>query len=133
MRSLRTWSHANEMLRWAMKKGVISKYLLPLLAAGMLGFSIYHVVGSQQSLPKPPPPVEPARTPFGRTVAGAGIAEAQTENIAIGSPLPGVVLEVYVPVDKVGQRVKAGEKLFRVDDRQLRAQLKYYEAQLAAT
>jgi multidrug resistance efflux pump len=113
-------------------KSKLGKFFLPLLAVGMLTFAVFHVVRAQQTTPKPPPPVEPARTPFGRTVAGAGIAEALTENIAIGSALPGVVLEVYVPVEKVGQRVKQGDPLFRVDDRQLKAQLKYQEANLAA-
>src|SRR5919109_1594518 len=102
----------------------IGKYLLPILAAGMLLFSIYQVVLAHQTPPKPPP-IKPPRTPFGRTVAGAGIVEAETENISIGSALPGVVLEVYVPVEKVGQIVKKGEPLFLVDDRALKAQLKY--------
>jgi multidrug resistance efflux pump len=105
---------------------------LPLLAVGMLAFSIYHVVLAQQTLPKPPPPIEPPRTPFGSTVAGAGIVEAKTENISIGSPLSGVVLEVYVPVEAVGKIVKKDEPLFLVDNRQLKAQLKYAQANLAA-
>src|SRR5713101_2240757 len=113
-------------------KGKSGKYVLPILGAGMLLFSIYHVVRAQQTSPKPLPPIEPPRTPFSRTVAGSGIVEAETENIAIGSALPGVVLEVFVPVDKVGQLVKAGDPLFLVDNRQLKAQLKYYEANLAA-
>src|SRR5262249_39691497 len=94
--------------RWTMKS-TLGKFFLPILAVGMLAFAVFHVVRAQQTTPKPPPPVEPARTPFGRTVAGAGIAEAQTENISIGAALPGVVLEVYVPVEKVGQRVTAGD------------------------
>jgi multidrug resistance efflux pump len=98
----------------------------------MLGFSIYHVVEARQTPPKPPPPVEPPRSPFGKTVFGAGIVEAETENISIGTALPGVVLEVFVPVEKVGQRVHKGDPLFLVDNRQLKAQLKYYEANLAA-
>jgi multidrug resistance efflux pump len=110
----------------------LGKLVLPVLAACMLIFAIFHVVRAQQTLPKPPPPVEPARTPFGRTVAGAGIVEAVTENISIGTALPGVVLEVYVPVDQVGKVVKKGDPLFLVDDRQLKAQLKYYEANRAA-
>jgi multidrug resistance efflux pump len=110
----------------------LGKFGLPLVAAGMLVFSIYHVVLAQQQPPPASPPIEPARTPFGRTVAGSGIVEAETENISIGSPLPGVVLEVYVPVEKVGQIVKKGDPLFLVDDRALKAQLKYQEANRAA-
>lgn len=110
----------------------VTKYLLPLLAAGMLAFSVWHVMRAQETPPKPPPPVEPPRTPFSSTVAGAGIVEAETENIAIGTALPGVVLEVYVPVEKVGQRVQAGDKLFLVDTRALNAQLKLQEANLAS-
>src|SRR5262249_40047958 len=53
-----------------------------------------------------------------------------TENIAIGAALPGLVLEVHVPGSKVGQRVRAGAPLFRIDDRHLKAQLAVAEAQL---
>lgn len=110
----------------------VSMYLLPLLAVGMLVLALYHVVGAAQSLPTPMPPVEPPRTAFGQTVGGAGIVEAWTENIAVGTPLPGVVLEVHVPVEKVGQTVKKGDPLFLVDDRQLKATLRYNEANLRA-
>jgi HlyD family secretion protein len=109
-----------------------SKFLVPAVGAVMLVFASYHVVRTHQTLPQPPPPLEPARSPFSRTVAGTGIVEAETENIAIGSALPGVVLEVYVPVEKVGQVVKKGDPLFLADNRQLQAQLKYQEANLAA-
>ena len=59
------------------------------------------------------------------------MVEARTENIAIGAALAGLVLEVYVPSDRVGTHVTAGQPLFRVDDRHLKAQLKVAEAQLA--
>jgi multidrug resistance efflux pump len=111
---------------------LLGKFVVPLLAVGMLTFAILHVVRASQTLSDPPPPAEPPRTPFGHTVAGAGVVEAQTENIAVGSALAGVVLEVYVPVEKVGQHVKAGDPLFRVDDRHLQAQLTYQEAALTA-
>jgi multidrug resistance efflux pump len=110
----------------------LGKFVLPLLAVSLLGFAVLHVVQATQTLPDPPPPAEPPRTPFGHTVAGTGLVEAETENIAVGSALAGVVLEVYVPVTKVGQRVKAGDPLFRVDDRHLVAQLAYQEANLIA-
>jgi multidrug resistance efflux pump len=108
------------------------KYLLPLIALVLLVFSIGHVVIAHQQAPALPPPREPPRSSFERSVAGSGIVEAQTENISIGSALPGVVMEVYVPVEKVGQRVKAGDPLFRVDDRALKATLRVQEANLAA-
>src|SRR5436853_174328 len=57
---------------------------------------------------------------------------SRSENIAIGSALAGVVLEVFVPVEEVGKEVRAGEALFRVDDRQLRAQLVVQQAGLAS-
>jgi HlyD family secretion protein len=122
------------------------KYLLPLFALGMLGFAIYHVVQAQQKPPKPPPPLEPARTPFGRTVAGAGIVEARSQNIALGSAVPGVVLKVWSPDELglsapsnlmpweglIGQYVKQGDPLFRVDDRHYKALLAFHEANLAS-
>ena len=111
---------------------LLGKFFLPLLAVAFLAFAILHVVQASQTSADPPPPAEPPRTPFGHTVAGAGLVEAETENISVGSALAGVVLEVYVPVEKVGQRVKAGDLLFRVDDRHLKAQLAYQEATVAA-
>src|SRR5579875_548943 len=121
-------------------------YLLPLFAVSMLGFAIYHVVQAQQKPPKPPPPLEPARSPFGRTVAGAGIVEARSQNIALGSAVPGVVLKVWSPEELglsspsnlmpweglIGQYVKQGDPIFRVDDRHYKAMLAFHEANLAS-
>ena len=47
-------------------------------------------------------------------IAGSGLVEARRENIPIGVNIPGVVTEVHV---KKGQKVKAGDPLFRIDDR----------------
>jgi multidrug resistance efflux pump len=95
---------------------------------GTLGF--YHVRQTSQSAAPAAPPEQPAPVPFEHTVAASGIVESQTENIAIGAALPGLVLEVYVPSSKVGQHVAAGAPLFRIDDRHLKAQLGVAEAQL---
>jgi multidrug resistance efflux pump len=108
------------------------KWVLPGIAAAMAVLAVFHVVRASPSLPSAAPPVEPARTSFDQTVGAAGIVEAWTENISIGAPLPGIVLEVYVPVEKVGQTVKKGDPLFLVDNRQLLATLKYNEANLQA-
>jgi multidrug efflux pump subunit AcrA (membrane-fusion protein) len=97
---------------------MIRKYGLPLAAILMLLFALFHVVRAQQKPPPLEPPVPPARSPFGTGVAGAGLVEAQTENIAVGTNLPGIVTKVFV---KVGQKVKSGDPLFLVDDRALKA------------
>ena len=111
---------------------LLGNLFLPAAAAGMVSFATYHVAWTSRELPRPEPLVEPARAPYSKTVAGSGLVEARTENIAIGSALSGVILEVYVPAEQVGKHVAAGAPLFRVDDRHLRAQLTLNEANLAA-
>jgi HlyD family secretion protein len=104
------------------------KFGLPLLAVGLIAFSLRYLAQAKERLPKVPPPVQPAANPFHNTVAGAGMVEPETENISIGTSLPGIVVEVTV---KVGQHVKAGDPLFRIDDREKRAELKVRQAMLA--
>jgi multidrug resistance efflux pump len=103
-------------------------YFIPLLATSMLAFAISHVVRTNQTLPPPPPPVEPPRAAYDATVAGSGLVEARTENISIGAHRPGVVAEVLVTV---GQRVTRGTPLFRLDDREVVAEWKVRQANLA--
>lgn len=99
---------------------IIRKYILPVLATVGIGYAVLTVVNGSKSVPPSPPVVDPGVPPFESSVAGAGIVEANTENIAIGTIIPGVVSEVYV---SVGSRVKAGGPLFKIDDRDLKAQL----------
>jgi multidrug resistance efflux pump len=70
-----------------------------------------------------PQPAEPAPAPRARAV--------ESETIKVGSPLAGAVQEVLVSA-KLGQPLKAGTPLFRVEDRTLQARLKVDEANLAA-
>src|SRR5689334_10594278 len=109
---------------------MITKYVLPSLTVLGMSFAVFAVVQSQ----KAPPPSHPIETPPTRpsefkTIAGSGLIEARRENIPIGAPVPGVVWEVFV---KIGDHVKTGDPLFRIDDREVRAQLKVREASLAA-
>lgn len=108
---------------------MITRYLLPLISVGLLAFAIYYVAQAKPqerpaTLAAPPP-----RSPFADTLAGAGMIEPETENISIGSHVPGIVVEVSV---KVGDRLQPGDELFRLDDRQLKAELNYRRASLAA-
>jgi multidrug resistance efflux pump len=110
----------------------ISRVVLPAFALGMAGLGFYHVQERSQTAPLLAPPESPAKTPFEHVVAGTGVVEAQTENIAIGAALPGLALDVYVPSSKAGEHVRAGTPLFRIDDRHLKAQLGVAEAELVS-
>jgi HlyD family secretion protein len=110
----------------------MSRVILPALALAMCGLGFYHVNRESQSAPVATPHENPARSPYANSIAASGVVEARTENIAIGAALAGIVLEVHVPTDRVGTHVKAGQPLFRVDDRHLIAQRKVAEAQLAS-
>ncbi len=99
---------------------MIRKYVLPLLSVVGLGAAIWVVSQQNKPVPAAPPVAMPAEAPFRSYVAGSAIVEANTENTAIGTYVPGVVKAVYV---KPGDCVKAGAPLFTLDDRPLKAEL----------
>jgi HlyD family secretion protein len=99
---------------------MIRKLVLPLLAVIGFGVAIAMVLRGNQTAPAAQPVVRPAGTPFSSYVFGPGIVEASSENIAIGTPVSGIVTAVYV---KWGDRVKSGAPLFKVDTRDLEAQI----------
>jgi multidrug resistance efflux pump len=120
---------------------MFTRIILPLIA--ILGISAG--VGSIYARKEPPvatpflPPPQPP-TSIERYIYGAGLVEAQRENIPIGTTVPGTVMEVFVdgrpgfdpPHKKVGARVQRDEALFRVDDRDLLAELNNRLASLRA-
>jgi multidrug efflux pump subunit AcrA (membrane-fusion protein) len=107
---------------------MFSKFILPCLSMAMLTVTVAYVQPAPHSQATTPPPIPPSRSPFEEAVAAIGTVEAQTENIAVGTPVSGVVAEVYIGV---GQHVAAGQALLRLDDRQLQAELKVREAALS--
>ena len=107
---------------------ILTQRVLPLVSLGLLGFAARYVWSSRPVLEHPVPPIAPATSPFADAVAASGIVEARTENIAVGSQTAGVVVDVLV---KVGDEVKAGTPLFRLDDRDLRGELAVRQAAVA--
>lgn len=99
---------------------MLTRYLLPLIGVVAFAFAVRQMSQAQQKSPPAKPPVEPAKSPFAKQLAGSGIVEPETENIAIGTHLPGIVERVHV---KVGDMVRPGMPLFRLDDRQLKSEL----------
>lgn len=106
---------------------MLSKTLLPTLSLAALAGAVCYVQWVPTSHATPPPPFAPSSPSYDATVAATGIVEAQSENIDVGSPVPGVVAQVFV---KVGQRVAKGAPLFRLDDRSRKAELEVLEAEL---
>src|SRR5881409_3292712 len=105
----------------------MKKMILPLIALAALVFGIGSVVRSQPKHEVTVPPSPPPASPFSHTVTAVGLVETSTENIAIGMPRADVVSEVVVTVD---QPVKTGDPLFKLDDRQLCAELAMRQADL---
>lgn len=105
----------------------MKKYILPIIAVGALTFGIVSMVKSQPKLEVTAPPSPPPVSPYAHTVAADGLVESSSENISIGTPIADVVTEVPVVV---GQRVKAGDTLFKLDVRQLEADLAVRKAEL---
>lgn len=110
------------------------KFILPMLAAGMLVFAVGFALYSQRKEPDTPPPVQPPVSPFGHTVAGAGMVEPSNEAstnawITVGSQLSGVIARVSV---HIGQKVKAGDLLFELDKRATEAELLARETSVLA-
>src|SRR6266481_2567662 len=99
---------------------MIRKYILPVLAIIGVGVAVFMVMQGNRTRPVVQPEVQSARAPFTSYIFGPGIVEASTENIAMGTPVSGIVTAIYV---KWGDRVKAGAPLFKVDTRDLEAQL----------
>lgn len=107
---------------------MIMRYFLPMFGVLLLALGVAHVVQGTNVWSQDHPPVEPPSNPYRHAVAGSGIIEPETQNISVGSPVPGVVDEVFV---EVGRNAAQGEPLFRLDERALKAELKSREADLA--
>jgi HlyD family secretion protein len=94
--------------------------ILPIIAVGSLAWAISSVISSQPKREVTEPPVMPPRTSFERTIAAIGLVEPSSESIALGSHRNGVVEKVLVAL---GDEVKAGQALIKLDTRDLEAEL----------
>lgn len=99
---------------------MLTKYGIPVLAAMALVFAIVSTNRLTPATVQAQPIVAPPTAAYARQVGAVGLVEAASENIAVSLPVPGLVTRVAV---KAGDTVKAGEVLFTIDDRDLRAEL----------
>ncbi len=96
------------------------KIILPLVALMGILFGIFMIHFNAKKPPIVrilfPPPV----SPYKHYLAGEGIIESVYKNILIGTSFDEMVDEIYV---KIGQIVKKGTPLFKLDTRTFEAQL----------
>ena len=98
----------------------MKRYLLPVLAAGCLLFAVASTLTHRSTEKATLPPAPPPEADSTRAVAAVGLVEAPTEDIQLSCAVSGMVTALYV---KAGDHVRAGQKLFSVDDRDLQADL----------
>jgi len=106
---------------------LIGKYGLPLLAlaGAVVAFRAVLTVGRSDT------PLQPVATtacsPYEWSVSGAGFVESSTQNIAIGTHVPGIVTQVFVTA---GDQVSTASPLLAIDDRAVRAELEVRRQEL---
>jgi HlyD family secretion protein len=104
---------------------MITKYLLPLLALIGFAFGVLSVMQGNTPTPVSEPVAEPTDSPFKTFITGAGIVEARSRNLSVGTPLSGIVTKLVVAV---GDQVTEGMPLFYLDDREAQADFKRSQA-----
>jgi HlyD family secretion protein len=107
----------------------MKRFLLPTIGILAALWAAYSVARTAPRRHRTSPPTAPPVSDFSRTVAAVGLVEANSENIAIGTPLGGVVSRIFV---SVGESVTTGDPLFVLDTRQLQADLAVRRSNLAA-
>src|SRR5215472_15464226 len=90
----------------------------PLLAVAMITFAGWSIAARHTVRVVTSPPIAAPTSPYDHDVAGTGIVEPASEVIALAIERGGVVSRIEVVA---GDRVKAGQPLFAIDDRDYHA------------
>lgn len=98
----------------------MKRYILPFVAVASLGFAVSWTLAERPVRKPTEPPSAPPETTSAQAVAAVGLVEPGTENIDLSCAVSGLVTSLNV---KAGDRVRAGQKLFEVDGRDLAADL----------
>ncbi len=98
----------------------LNRVLTLLAILGILS-GVYMLVLDRKAVPISQPLTPPAISPFENFVSGAGIVEAASENIGLGTIVSGTVNKVLV---KKGDIVPKGQPLFILNSRQAEADVK---------
>src|SRR5215468_9105446 len=101
-----------------------TRHGIPLLAIAMVSFAGWSIAAKHDPRVAASPPIAAPTNPYDDNVAGTGIVEPVSEVIALAIERGGVVSRIDVTA---GDRVKAGEPLFAID--QARAAIDSAEAE----
>lgn len=113
-------------------KKVTFNHILALIAIIGILSGIYMLILDQRPVPYSQPIVPPSVSPFKYFISGAGIVEAASENIGLGTMVSAVATKILV---KKGDVVRKGTPLFTLDSRQQEAdvELRYAQVDVAKT
>jgi len=95
-------------------------YILAAIALVGVAVAITAVIKTNRRVPEQAPAAPPAAAPFASFVSGVGVTETGRGNVDVGTAVSGVVTDLYV---RVGDQVRVGDRLFKIDDRDLQARL----------
>lgn len=109
---------------------MFQRYLLPFFALAGAFLGLVMVGITQADLPAPTIAFPPLTSPFLHSIAGAGLIEPCSKNIAIGSPFNEIVARIYVIE---GMSVKEGDPLLQLDVRNFEAALEVATASLKSS
>lgn len=100
-----------------------------LIAVSLIGLCIgmAAIFYSNRAKPSDTVTIPSIKLPFNTFIAGTGIVESGNKNITVGSPLSGVVKNVYV---QSGDKVQQGELLFEIDDTLLHSDILMAQAEV---
>jgi RND family efflux transporter MFP subunit len=106
----------------------VRNYILPILALAGVGLAAISVLRDNGAQSAATTSSENAfQPPYDSYVAGTGIVESSSTNIAIGTNVSGVVADLYADV---GTDVNAGDPLFSIDDRLQASEVETRKAQV---
>lgn len=102
-------------------------YIFITLSLIGLGIGIAAILYGDFLNPSGTAAIPSIKLPFKSFIAGTGIVEAESKNIAVGSAVSGIIRRVWV---KSGDRIEKGAPLLELDDTALKAQIMVAKAQI---
>ncbi|WP_422035396.1 efflux RND transporter periplasmic adaptor subunit [Reyranella sp.] len=108
---------------------LLLRLAIPALAVAGLAFAL--VIATRSSRPAAIAEIvaQPAQAPYDSYIAGAGLIEAASRNVELATPVSGVVEQIFI---KVGDKVQAGQPLFRIEGADAEADLRVKDTAVAS-